>query len=110
VYALMLAQLPRAASDLTASLDTLKERNERHLSSNPALCKRINSLSSKGGTAGLFIANAMVLVPVTLTAMQEVAEKRAERADAESENENVSEGPGFYPGTSIPIDPEITGL
>jgi len=110
VYVLMLAGLPRAASDLVESLPGLQERNEKHLANNPALCKRINDMSSKTGILGMIAANAMVIVPVMLTAGSELAVKREARRAADTESGELGEpgtGEAFYPGTTVPMEATV---
>ena len=86
---LLMFGLTDAASDLSASLPALKERNRRFLAADPKLAKAIAKFGEGGGRAAFIASNVMVLAPVGMTVGREIAARLAARrgddADAETD-------------------------
>jgi len=74
-----------AASELSNSVPGLSAQNAAYLATDPELVKMINRVGKTGGRAGFFIANAMVLGPVAMSAYMELAAAREAKQAAYEE-------------------------
>lgn len=63
---------PNASRIFTEGVNRAQESNRRAFEASPKLAKRVATTGEKGGAAGFFIGNAVLIAPVVLAASAEI--------------------------------------